>query len=186
MKRIGDVAFQGLGINAEQKGSLTIENGVEEIGNAAFNSSVFSMEDLVIPDSVRVIGSQAFSCDGIEGAICIPDSVYEIGENAFSYAGSLHDDFYVVKGSAAEDYLLEQYQNCDIHYLYEPAERPPLKVKYLNFNTDTINVELNSTVRISDYIASTEAADDFDVQIDDENIAIYDDATGRIVGLEPG
>lgn len=45
--------------------------------------------ELVIPDSVTKIGSQAFSCCGELASVVIPDSVTEIDNNAFEYCEGL-------------------------------------------------------------------------------------------------
>ena len=61
-------------------------NGYEVIG---IESGVFSDKNftgkLIIPDSVRVIGSYAFgNCKGFTGNLCLPNNLTDIGREAFS------------------------------------------------------------------------------------------------------
>lgn len=61
---------------------FVIRGGVLEKYNGAAT-------EVVIPDSVKIIGDSAFSgCKGITSVV-IPDSVQEIGSGAFQYCGSL-------------------------------------------------------------------------------------------------
>lgn len=67
--------------------SFEIPQGILTIGSNAFADS--NLESIIIPDSVTVIGDDAFtSCCSLINII-IPDSVLCIGYNAFSYCSSL-------------------------------------------------------------------------------------------------
>ena len=68
--------------------SITIEEGVANISNAAFYN-YDALTSVVIGDSVTTIGSQAFdNCSALTNVV-IGDSVTTIGPNAFSYCTSL-------------------------------------------------------------------------------------------------
>ena len=74
-------------------GRLEIPNTIREIGSGAFSICQFTGE-LKIPDSVTSIGHSAFSqCSGFTGSLTIPNSVTSIGTSAFSdcsgFTGSL-------------------------------------------------------------------------------------------------
>jgi len=66
-------------------GTLTIPNGVVEIGADAFSAPKgLGITDLVLPDSLKVIGVHAFQgCTGMNNDIFIPDSVTTIATGAF-------------------------------------------------------------------------------------------------------
>ena len=67
--------------------SLTIEPGLEEIGEGAFyNSSIWSYQaELVIPESVKTIGEGAFQyLSGVSKlALALPSTLTSIGDDAF-------------------------------------------------------------------------------------------------------
>ena len=81
--RIGDYAFNGLGIT-----SITIPDSVTSIGNYAFGDCG-NLTDITIPDSVTSIGNYAFGDCGNLTDITIPDSVTSIGNGAFYGCKSL-------------------------------------------------------------------------------------------------
>ena len=60
---------------------ITIPNSVTEIGDAAFVDYI-NLKEIIIPDSVKVIGKLAFNGTSLE-QIDIPDSVVELGDYAF-------------------------------------------------------------------------------------------------------
>lgn len=66
-------------------GSLVIPDSVTSIGGHAFYLCSGFTGSLVIHDSVTSIGQYAFNgCSGFTGSIVIPDSVTSIGRNAFA------------------------------------------------------------------------------------------------------
>jgi len=68
-------------------GSYKIPDGIEIVGDAAFQSSIIS--EVTLPNSVTSIGSGAFyACVDLTSAP-IPNSVTSIGVNAFRYCRSL-------------------------------------------------------------------------------------------------
>lgn len=64
-----------------------IDDGVEEIGEGAFENLAF-LSDVIFPEELKIIGDKAFSYTGLR-RIDIPESVRKIGANAFSYCNSL-------------------------------------------------------------------------------------------------
>lgn len=70
---------------------LTIENGIKEIGLAAFSGCSSLTGNLVIPESVKKIDSLAFeSCSGFTGDIVIPNSVEELGIRVFQHCSGFN------------------------------------------------------------------------------------------------
>lgn len=61
--------------------SLTIADGVESIGDYAFNDNSFS--ELALPSSIRVIGMAAFESCGNLKSLVVPEGVVELGQYAF-------------------------------------------------------------------------------------------------------
>ena len=64
-------------------GNLVIPNSVKSIGQQAFRFCSFS-GNLILPNSLTQIGNDAFSQSGFTGDLTIPNSVTSIGEYAFS------------------------------------------------------------------------------------------------------
>lgn len=75
---IGEEAFSGaLGLT-----SITLPEGITEIGRSAFSDRKFS--SIKLPSSIKYIGDNAFyNCENLE-EIVIPDGVESIGNSAFS------------------------------------------------------------------------------------------------------
>ena len=74
--------------------TLTISNGIEQIGSYAVRPVTKFTGSLVIPDSVTTIGNQAFaSCSGFNGTLTLSNNLKTIGNGAFSqctgFTGSL-------------------------------------------------------------------------------------------------
>ena len=81
--RIGDYAFNGLGIT-----SITIPDSVTSIGNDAFGDCG-NLTDITIPDSVTSIGGRVFDdCISLT-SITIPNGVTSIGDYTFYGCKSL-------------------------------------------------------------------------------------------------
>ena len=62
---------------------------LEEIGASAFSSCTSLMTELSLPQSLKVIGEQAFDGAGISGNLILPDELESIGLGAFSCCSSL-------------------------------------------------------------------------------------------------
>lgn len=78
VKAIDNVAF----CDCEELYNVTLEEGIERIGPSAFRLCK-NLTEIVIPNSLVSIGSDAFSETGIK-EINIPNSVKEIGGRAFT------------------------------------------------------------------------------------------------------
>lgn len=63
--------------------NISIPYGVIKIGDSVFEGCD-SLNEINIPDSVRIIGKEAFLDCGLNSVV-IPESVEEIGERAFGY-----------------------------------------------------------------------------------------------------
>ena len=125
VKSIGISAFSG----CELLTSVTIPDSVISLGGWAFENCT-SLTEVIISDYVTDIGVEAFyNCISLK-EITIPESVESIGALAFGYYknedGSLTkiEDFtiYGVKGSAAENYAIENEFNF-VEIESEPAEK---------------------------------------------------------------
>ena len=69
-------------------GSITVPDGVTEIGEGAFDLNA-AVTDVVLPDSVTTIGYGAFfECENLE-SINIPVATVAISDDVFSYCSSL-------------------------------------------------------------------------------------------------
>ena len=84
----------------------------------------YTIEEVVIPDTVTHIGDNAFSCCAALTSITIPNSVISIGEYAFSSCDSLafneHENAYYI-GNESNPYLVlirattKNIASCEIH-----------------------------------------------------------------------
>ena len=77
VKKIGDYAFPQVYMN-----SLTIQPGVEEIGEGAFYNA-YTIKKIIIPSGVKHIGTNAFRYCFFVETIELPASLTSIGESAF-------------------------------------------------------------------------------------------------------
>ena len=81
-RRIEERAFsmaRGRGI---QGISITLEEGLEEIGDHAF--FLCGLEEIILPSTIRVIGNAAFDCADLI-RVTIPDTDVEFGKGVFAY-----------------------------------------------------------------------------------------------------
>jgi len=93
---------------AKEATSFEIPDSVEIIGENAF-SGCDGLTNIIIPDSVEIIGENAFSgCDGLTNII-IPDSVEIIGENAFSECVGLTN---IIIPDSVESIGISAFLNC--------------------------------------------------------------------------
>ena len=102
--------------------AVVIPNSVEIIASEAFSSCGFT--ELVIPESVREIGPWAFSsCANITGDLVIPNSVIKIGEGAFAncsgYEGAL------TIGSSVTEIGKNAFGSCNFTSVKTLAKNPP-------------------------------------------------------------
>lgn len=74
-------------VRTNYSGTFEIDYGTVCIADDAFRDCM-SISEVVIPDSVRSIGNNAFWCSTIQ-TLTVPSSVRSIGTNAFSYCDSL-------------------------------------------------------------------------------------------------
>lgn len=80
VKGIRESAFRNNSID-----TLVISEGVETIGNYAFQYNYSSLKSITLPNSLRSIGDQAFYyCYGFKNLV-IPEGVQSIGSYAFYY-----------------------------------------------------------------------------------------------------
>ena len=84
----------------QKTGALTLPNGVEIIGENAFDGCYLTSVQL--NDGVKEIHDNAFSCSFDLEDLLIPDSVETIGVDAFSCCDNL--TVHAVKGSFAAGY----------------------------------------------------------------------------------
>ena len=105
--------------------TVIIENGVEEIGGAAF-CDARAIKNVVIPNSVKTLGVAAFgNCTSLESLV-IPASVTRIDAGAFYDCVKLTDIYY--KGSQEqwnEIEISEEFHNLDgitVHYNYAAVD----------------------------------------------------------------
>ncbi len=91
--------------------AFSIPEGVVCIADCACVDN-YDIKELVIPESVKYIGSQAFqNCDYIT-VLDIPSSVVYIGDNAFSSVDSLRS-VSVAEGSQLTDIGTEAFRSCN-------------------------------------------------------------------------
>ena len=62
---------------------------LEEIGTRAFSNCNSLMAEISLPQSLRIIGSYAFSSSSISGNLVFPDNLESIGDNAFHECSKL-------------------------------------------------------------------------------------------------
>lgn len=109
--------------------SLTIEPGLEEIGEGAFyNSSIWSYQaELVIPESVKTIGEGAFQYLAGVGklALTLPSTLTSIGDDAFGgfTSGKLTEvNCRAIRNPFAINANVFQYTNNNDEKVFTPAK----------------------------------------------------------------
>jgi len=95
--------------------SVTLPNGITEIGQLAFYSNKFTSVQL--PTSLKKIDDKAFLSSKLS-SIVIPDSVEYIGESAFQYSDSLKRVKLSKKLKKIEPY---SFESCGLGFLEIPA-----------------------------------------------------------------
>lgn len=137
------------------KTAYTVKEGTVNIAGYAFCNSQ-SLTDVKLPDSVKIIGAEAFSfCYNLTD-INIPESVTYIGEDTFI---DCHDDLkiYGNKGSVAEEYAFDNdIKFCSIAYKTITDSELGVIVtlpEYLDFSIDYRNMgEIMKRYEVAFYI----------------------------------
>ncbi|MBO5478588.1 MAG: leucine-rich repeat protein [Clostridia bacterium] len=79
LEKIGEKAFYSCsGIT-----KIQLPN-VKEIGNYAFRGCSGVIEELILPEQLKIIGENAFEYCTIPGTLIIPDRIEQVGNNAFN------------------------------------------------------------------------------------------------------
>lgn len=103
IKSIGSNAFAGADLNLND-GKFVIQEGVESIGDEAFESfKYYKFNEITLPSTLKSIGNSAFAKAKYLEQITIPDSVTSIGENIVDRKVTL----VVTPGSYAETWATE-------------------------------------------------------------------------------
>ncbi len=129
-------------------GELVIPDSVTRIGSDAFWKCEGFTGELKIPGSVTTIGAYAFSgCHGFTGNLVIPDSVTTISEYAFNGCNGLSGKAVIGKGvKTIKDYA---FRNSDINHYYFKGNAPTVTSStssYSSFdNVDTIYYLMNNS-----------------------------------------
>lgn len=89
--------------SSPERSVLILEEGVETIGDSAFEGCTLFTE-LILPDSLTRIGQRAFrSCSGLKSAL-IGVGLSSIGSSVFTYCSNLHA-YLTGANASAEEYL---------------------------------------------------------------------------------
>lgn len=120
---------------------LVIEDGIEEIGGAAFRNNL--IEEVVIPDSVKTIGGGAFSnCEHLKKVI-LSKNLTEIAPSVF-YGCPIQEltipDGVTTIGRVA-------FQNADIRSLTLPASVTEIKSNAFSGNKNLQDLVIPGTVK---------------------------------------
>ena len=120
---------------------LVIENGIEEIGGAAFRNSL--IEEVVIPDSVKTIGGGAFSNSEQLKKVTLSKNLTEIASSVF-YGCPIQEviipDGVITIGTRA-------FQNADIRNLTIPASVTEIKSNAFTNNKNLQDLVIPGTVK---------------------------------------
>lgn len=136
--------------------SVEISNGIEHIGNCAFQSCIY-LENIILPDSLISIGSNAFEKNAFS-EILLPNTLESIGDYAFTNCNNLQQIAIPDKIAIIKECTFYSCLSLNIVYLsdsvseiemYAFADCPSLE-----------SVQCNSIINISDnafgIIASSE------------------------------
>lgn len=121
VERIGNAAFANGRFILRQ---VIIPEGVKYIGRSAFEDT--PIESLVLPNSVEIIDTHAFSDCNLNGHLIIPDGVKEI--RSFAFSGNPFDSIELGSNVRYED----AYWHYNLHIVrcHMPSPPKPFSIKY--------------------------------------------------------
>lgn len=120
---------------------LVIEDGIEEIGGAAFRNNL--IEEVVIPDSVKTIGGGAFSnCEQLK-KVTLSKNITEIAPSVFY--GCPIQELTIPDGVTTIG--MRAFQNADIRNLTIPASVTDIKSNAFKNNKNLQNLVIPGTVK---------------------------------------
>ncbi len=116
--------------------SVVIEDGVTEIGNAAFYDCK-NLVSVTIPDSVTTIGDKAFKFCKSLVSITLPSNIKELGINAFACCKNLNSVTYL---GINEPYNEKNRGENNVFY-GSPVEKVMVPINYKNNSFCSIEVQ---------------------------------------------
>lgn len=120
---------------------LVIEDGIEEIGGAAFRNNL--IDEVVIPDSVKTIGGGAFSnCDQLK-KVTLSKNLTEIAPSVFY--GCPIQELTIPDGVTTIG--MRAFQNTDIRSLTIPASVTEIKSNAFTNNKNLQDLVIPGTVK---------------------------------------
>lgn len=124
---------------------------VKEIADSAFSSS--SLENVVIPEGVTVIGEKAFlGCRDLE-RVTIPSSIVRIGHNAFFNCRSLIKNNYegnYYLGNESDPYLYLIEHDSDKLFIHSQTKVISYRILMAEYNTEIVLQPGNTTFKTVD------------------------------------
>lgn len=116
--------------------SVVIEDGVTEIGNAAFYDCK-NLVSVTIPDSVTTVGDKAFRFCRNLVSITLPSNIKELGINAFACCKNLNSVTYL---GINEPYNEKNKSENNVFY-GSPVEKVMVPINYKNNSFCSIEVQ---------------------------------------------
>lgn len=120
---------------------LVIEDGIEEIGGAAFRNNL--IEEVVIPDSVKIIGGGAFSNNEQLKKVTLSKNLTEIASSVF-YGCPIQE---VTIPDGVTTIGARAFQNADIRNLTIPASVTEIKSNAFTNNKNLQDLVIPGTVK---------------------------------------
>ena len=77
------------GFNGTKITNVSLPSTLEEIGEACFKDCHGLMSEVSFPESIKIIGSEAYAYSAIKGNLSLPHNLESIGEKAFLLCGNL-------------------------------------------------------------------------------------------------
>lgn len=120
VEEIGFEAFRG---QTKLKGSLNLPNSIKVIGNDAFNNT--GLSHIKLPENLEYISRGAFSQNrNLQDTLKIPSSVIQIRTNAFSYCEKLTA---VILPEQLEEIQASAFRDCrSLNYIRCLSKTPPV------------------------------------------------------------